>query len=42
MKTWGFIDRDDTIISVTRQGLLQIDVLLHEFFLPEHVNQRYA
>ncbi|MFT5496740.1 MAG: oxygen-independent coproporphyrinogen-3 oxidase [Kiritimatiellia bacterium] len=42
MKKWGFIDRDDELISVTRQGLLQIDVLLHEFFLPQHVNQRYA
>ena len=42
LKTWGYIDRDDDLITVTRQGLLQIDVLLHDFFLPQHRNTRYA
>lgn len=29
-------------ISLTRDGLLQVDRLLHYFFLPEHRNVRYA
>ena len=27
---------------LNREGLLQVDRLLHEFFLPEHRNARYA
>ena len=29
-------------IDLTREGLLQVDRLLHAFFLPEHTNIRYA
>jgi coproporphyrinogen III oxidase-like Fe-S oxidoreductase len=29
-------------LRLTRDGLLQVDRLLHEFFLPEHRNTRYA
>jgi oxygen-independent coproporphyrinogen-3 oxidase len=29
-------------LRLTRDGLLQVDRLLHEFFLPEHRNARYA
>ena len=28
--------------DVNREGLLQVDTLLYEFFLPEHRNARYA
>lgn len=39
----GFIAKfDDSQIELTRDGLLQIDRLLHQFFLPEHQNARYA
>jgi oxygen-independent coproporphyrinogen-3 oxidase len=39
---WGFAEIDDGRIKISREGLLQIDRLLHEFFLPEHRNARYA
>jgi oxygen-independent coproporphyrinogen-3 oxidase len=29
-------------VEVTRQGLLRIDELLHEFFLPQHRSERYT
>ncbi len=29
-------------IAITREGLLQVDRLLHEFFKPEHQGPRYA
>ena len=29
-------------VAVNRQGLLRVDELLHEFFLPEHVHARYT
>jgi oxygen-independent coproporphyrinogen-3 oxidase len=29
-------------VKLKRDGLLQVDKLLHEFFLPEHRNVRYA
>lgn len=34
------IVEDDTL-TVNRDGLLQVDRLLQEFFLPEHRNARY-
>ena len=42
IQSWGFgkVEGDD--IQLNRQGLLQVDRLLHEFFLPEHRNARYA
>ncbi len=33
---------DDEVIEVTREGLLQIDRLLFEFFRPEHRHGRFA
>ena len=39
---WGFLTVEGDIIRLNRDGLLQVDRLLHEFFLPEHRNARYA
>jgi oxygen-independent coproporphyrinogen III oxidase len=39
---WGYLEADASEVRVSRDGLLQIDRLLHEFFLPEHRNARYA
>jgi oxygen-independent coproporphyrinogen III oxidase len=38
----GFLELDNGSLRVNREGLLQVDRLLHEFFLPEHRNARYA
>ena len=38
----GFLTQSNGIIEIHRAGLLQIDQLLHEFFLPEHRTGRYA
>jgi oxygen-independent coproporphyrinogen III oxidase len=37
-----FLSLEDGILRLNRDGLLQVDRLLHEFFLPEHRNARYA
>ncbi|HMP81219.1 MAG TPA: coproporphyrinogen-III oxidase family protein [Verrucomicrobiota bacterium] len=45
LNDWGFLaptGQDADRIGVTREGLLQIDRLLHEFFKPEHNTGRYA
>jgi oxygen-independent coproporphyrinogen-3 oxidase len=42
LKSEGFLEFDGSKITMTREGLLQIDKLLHEFFLKEHQNARYA
>src|SRR4051794_35863512 len=42
LKDWGFLSVDGDVIRLNREGLLQVDRLLHEFFLPEHRNVRYA
>jgi coproporphyrinogen III oxidase-like Fe-S oxidoreductase len=39
---WGYVSVEGDRICVNRDGLLQIDRLLHEFFLPEHRHTRYA
>jgi oxygen-independent coproporphyrinogen-3 oxidase len=39
---WGFASVDDEGFVLARDGLLQIDRLLLEFFLPQHRNARYA
>jgi coproporphyrinogen III oxidase-like Fe-S oxidoreductase len=39
---WGFGGVDGDTVRLNREGLLQVDRLLHEFFLPEHRNARYA
>jgi oxygen-independent coproporphyrinogen-3 oxidase len=42
LRDWGFLTNGGDRIGVTREGLLQIDRLLHEFFKPEHKTGRYA
>ena len=42
LKDWGFLEVDGDLIRINREGLMQIDKLLHEFFLPEHQGNRYA
>jgi oxygen-independent coproporphyrinogen-3 oxidase len=42
LKEWGFLQADGARIAITRAGLLQVDRLLHEFFLPAHRGARYA
>jgi oxygen-independent coproporphyrinogen-3 oxidase len=42
LKEWGHLEVQDDLVVLNRDGLLQVDRLLHEFFLPEHRNARYA
>jgi len=42
MEEWGFLKVEGDALRINRDGLLQIDKLLHEFFLPEHREARYA
>jgi oxygen-independent coproporphyrinogen-3 oxidase len=42
LKDWGYLSVDGDILSINREGLLQVDRLLHEFFLPEHEGPRYV
>ncbi|MCU1274909.1 MAG: hemN 2 [Bryobacterales bacterium] len=38
----GFLALDQGNLLLNRDALLQVDKLLHDFFLPEHRNARYA
>jgi oxygen-independent coproporphyrinogen-3 oxidase len=38
----GFLTADEDSLRLNRDGLLQVDKLLHEFFLPQHQTARYA
>jgi len=42
LQDWGFAAVEGDQIVINRRGLLQVDRLLHEFFLPEHRHARYA
>jgi oxygen-independent coproporphyrinogen-3 oxidase len=42
LRDWGFLEVEGDTIRLNREGLLQVDRLLHEFFLPQHRNARYA
>ncbi len=42
LKDWGFLSAEGDQLKLTREGLLQVDRLLHEFFLPAHRAARYA
>ena len=42
LRAWGFLVEGEDQIGMTREGLLQVDRLLHEFFKPEHRTGRYA
>ncbi len=38
----GYLHDEGDVLRFTRQGLLQVDRLVHEFFLPQHRDARYA
>ncbi len=42
MQDEGFAKLSEDKIELTRDGLLQVDRLLHEFFLPHHKSARYT
>ena len=42
IRDWGYLHIEGDTVRINRDGLLQVDRLLHEFFLPEHRNARYA
>ena len=42
LKDRKFLARDTDEIRLTREGLLQVDALLHSFFLPQHISSRYT
>jgi oxygen-independent coproporphyrinogen III oxidase len=42
LQDWGFATVKGDQILLNREALLQVDRLLHEFFLPEHRHARYA
>jgi oxygen-independent coproporphyrinogen-3 oxidase len=42
LKDWGFLTVSGDAILLNREAMLQVDRLLHEFFLPQHKNTRYA
>ena len=38
----GMGEMDDHKFSLTREGLLRVDALLHEFYLEKHHGLRYS
>lgn len=42
LREWGFVVREGGQLRMRREGLLQADRLVHEFFLSEHRDARYA
>lgn len=42
LASWGYLEFDGDTVTLNRDGLLQVDRLIHEFFLPEHRHARYA
>lgn len=42
IETAGYLLREGDELRLTRDGLLQADRLVHEFFLPQHRDARYA
>ncbi len=42
LRQWGFLSIEAGQVVLNRDGLLQVDRLLHEFFLPQHNTGRYA
>src|SRR6266496_4471476 len=42
LRQWGFLSIEAGQVLLNRDGLLQVDRLLHEFFLPQHNTGRYA
>jgi oxygen-independent coproporphyrinogen III oxidase len=42
LQEWGYLTIEGDELRFNREGLLQADRLIHEFFLPEHQDARYA
>jgi oxygen-independent coproporphyrinogen-3 oxidase len=42
LESRGLITIDPEDLQLSREGLLQVDKLLHDFFLPQHRSNRYA
>ena len=42
LKSWGALVVEGDRLQLTRDGLLQVDRLVHEFFLPQHQTARYV
>lgn len=42
LRDWGYLVQTGDRIEINRNGLLQVDRLLHQFFLPQHQGTRYA
>ena len=42
LQQWGFLSVQGDELRLSREGLLQVDRLLQEFFLPEHRSGRYT
>jgi oxygen-independent coproporphyrinogen III oxidase len=42
LREWGHLTIDGDELRLSRDGLLQVDRLLQEFFLPEHRSGRYS
>ncbi len=42
LQSWNALTIQDDELRFTREGLLQVDRLVHEFFLPQHRSARYA
>lgn len=42
MREWGYLTIEGDDLKLNREGLLQVDRLIHEFFLPQHRDARYA
>ena len=42
LREWGFLEDHGDDLRLNREGLLQADRLVHEFFLPQHQDARYA
>jgi oxygen-independent coproporphyrinogen-3 oxidase len=39
---WGYLSDEGEMLCLDREGLLRADRLVHEFFLPQHRDARYA
>lgn len=42
LRVRGLVATDGENVKLSREGLLEVDKLLHEFFLPQHRTARYA
>jgi oxygen-independent coproporphyrinogen-3 oxidase len=42
LHSWGVLIQDGDWLRLSREGLLEVDRLVREFFLPEHRSARYA